>query len=84
MKDQCIRMNKKQKVRIKLQQTSIDIFSSQTLKELTDCLCYFIQIKMAMHKGIKVEGIIYQKMLSRITMSSSVEKTSIINQWILI
>ena len=30
-KDQCIGMNIKQKVKIKIQQISIDIFSSQTL-----------------------------------------------------
>ena len=59
---------------------SIDIFSSQTLKELTDCFCCFIQIKMTTQKGVNTEGIVYQKVLSRIIMSSSVEKASITNQ----
>ena len=38
LKDQCIGMNMKEKVRIKTQQTSIDIYLNQTLKELTYCL----------------------------------------------
>ena len=33
-KDQCIKINVKQKVRITTRQTSIDIFSNQTLQEL--------------------------------------------------
>ena len=37
LKHRCIGMNIKQKVRIKLRQMSIDIFSNQTLQELTDC-----------------------------------------------
>ena len=42
LKGQCIRMNVKQKVRTKIQQTSLDIFLNQTLEELTDCLFWFI------------------------------------------
>ena len=38
MKDQCIRINNKQKVRIKIQQMNINVFSNQTLLQLTDCL----------------------------------------------
>ena len=33
LKDQCIRMNIKQKVRIKIQQASIDIFLNEALQE---------------------------------------------------
>ena len=36
LKDQCIGMNIKQKMRIELQQTSIDIFWTQTLHEIAD------------------------------------------------
>ena len=43
LKDQCIWMNIKQNVRIKIWQNTIDIFSNQTLQELTDCLFWFIQ-----------------------------------------
>ena len=42
LKDQCIGMNIKQKVRMKMQQISIDIFWNQTSQELTDCLFWFI------------------------------------------
>ena len=52
LKDQFIRMNIKQKVRIKMQQTSIDNFLNQTLQELTDCLFWFIQIKMTVLKDL--------------------------------
>ena len=34
----CIEMNIKQKVKIKVRQTSTDILLNQTLWELTDCL----------------------------------------------
>ena len=37
MKDQCIGMNIKQKVRIKIRQINIDIFLNRTLSVLTDC-----------------------------------------------
>ena len=74
MKDQCIGINIKQKVRIKKRQTSIDIFLNQTLQELTDCLFKLIQIKMTMQKGIKPEGIIYPKVSLRIMASSPTEK----------
>ena len=45
-------MNIKQKVKCKMQQTSIDIFSNQTLWEFTNCLCEFIQITMTILKSI--------------------------------
>ena len=38
LKDQFIEINIKQKVKIKIQQMSIDIFSNQILLELIDCL----------------------------------------------
>ena len=45
-----------------------------------DCLFRPIQIKMTMLKGIKAAGIIYQKVLLRIIMSSSLKRTFMINQ----
>ena len=50
LKDQCIGMNTKQKVRIKIRQRSVDILSNQALWKLTDCLFWSIQIKMTMLK----------------------------------
>ena len=38
LKDQCVATNIKQKVRTKVRQMSVDIFSNQTLQVLTDCL----------------------------------------------
>ena len=46
LKDQCIGVNAKQKVKIKIQQMSIDIFFNQTPQVLTGCLFWFIQIKV--------------------------------------
>ena len=62
---------------------SIDIFLNQTLQELADCLFLFIQMQI-MQKGIKLEGIIYQKVLLKIIMSSSTERTVTAKQLILI
>ena len=59
LKDYCIEMNIKQKVRIKIQQMSINIFLNQTLQELANYLFWLIQIKMAFEKGIKPEYIVY-------------------------
>ena len=42
-----------------------------------------MQTKMIMQKGIKAEGIIYQKLVIRTIMSSSMEKTFMTSQWIL-
>ena len=42
-----------------------------------------MQTKMIMQKDIKAEGIIYQKLLIRTIMSSSMEKTFMTSQWIL-
>ena len=61
LKDQFIGMNIKQKVRIKLHQINLDIFSNQTLLESIVYLFQFIQIKMTILKDLKLEDIIYQK-----------------------
>ena len=53
---------------------SKDIFWNQTLLELIDCLFYFIQMKMAILKDLKLEDITYQKALLIIIKSSSIEK----------
>ena len=82
LKDQFIGMSIKQKVRIKIQQMNIDIFSNQTLLQSIDYLFYFIQIKPTMLKDLKLENIIYRKVYSKIIMSSSMEKTFMINQLI--
>ena len=82
LKDQCIGMNIKQKMRIKSQQTTIDIFGIQNL--LKNSLFWLIQIKMKMLKGTKSEGVICKKVLSRIITSSSVERTFMTNQLTLI
>ena len=62
---------------------SINIFSNQTLQVLTDCLFWFIQTRMIIQKGIKLRDITYQKVLIRIIMSSSVERTFMTNLLIL-
>ena len=46
LKDQFTGMNIKQKVRIKMRQMNINIFSNQILLESTDYLFLFIQIKI--------------------------------------
>ena len=61
LKDQFIRMNIKQKVRIKIRQMNIAIFSNQFLLESIDYLFSFIQTKMTILNYLKLEGIIYQK-----------------------
>ena len=68
------RINIKQKVRRRIQQMNIDIFSNLTL--------LFIHAKMAMVKGVNLESMICQKVLSRIK-SSSMEITFITNHLIL-
>ena len=86
MKDKFIRMNIKQKVGIKLRQTSIDIFSNQILLELNYCLFWFIQTKMTMlkKKKLKLKDITYQKELSKTIKSLSMEKPFMTNQLIVI
>ena len=61
LKDQFIRMNIKQKVRIKIRQMNIGIFSNQFLLKSIDYLFWFIQTKMTILKYLKLEDIIYQK-----------------------
>ena len=61
LKDQFIRMNIKQKVRIKIRKINIDIFSNLFLLELTDYFSQFIKIKMPILKDLKLPDIIYQK-----------------------
>ena len=72
LKDQFIGINTKQKVIIKMQKMSIE-FSIQTLKELIDCLCWFIQTKMIVLKELMPKSIIYQKVLSGTITSSVME-----------
>ena len=55
---------------------SIDIFSNDTLQELTDCLFQFIQTTLVILKSIKPECIIYQKLLSRIITLLSIIKNN--------
>ena len=59
LKDQFIGVNIKQKVRIKIQQTNLDIFSNQTLLELIDLFFQLIQMKMPLLKDLKLKDIIY-------------------------
>ena len=61
LKDQFIRMNIKQKVRIKIRKINIDIFSNLFLLELIDYFSQFIKIKMPILKDLKLPDIIYQK-----------------------
>ena len=43
LKGQCIEMNRKQKMKIKIRQMSIDILLNENSQVLTDCLFQFIQ-----------------------------------------
>ena len=52
LKDQFIGMNIKQKMRIKMRQTNVDIFPNQILLELINYLLQFIQINMAILKDL--------------------------------
>ena len=52
-----------------------NISSYQILLKLTDCLFYFIQIKVIMLKDLNLKDITDQKILSRITTLSSMEKS---------
>ena len=58
---------------------NIDIFSNKILFELIDYLLWFIQIKIAILKDLKLEGITYQKELLVIITSSSMKNTFTIN-----
>ena len=52
LNDWCIGLNIKQKVRVKVQQTSTEILLNQILSELIDCLLWFIQTKMVLLKDL--------------------------------
>ena len=52
-----------------------NISSYQILLKLTDCLFYFIKIKVIMLKDLNLKDITDQKILSRITTLSSMEKS---------
>ena len=71
-------------MRITVQQTSTDILLNEALKELTDCLPLFIQTKVVVLKDLMAKNIIYQKVLSKIIMSLSKERTVTSNAFILI
>ena len=61
-------------MRKKTEQMNIYIFSNETLKELTDCLFWFIQIMEILRKGVVPLVIIYQKVLLRIITSSPIKQ----------
>ena len=67
-----------------MQQMSKDISSKQILLELIYHFFYLIQIKMHILKDLKLEDVIYQKAKSNIITSSSVEKTFMTKELILI
>ena len=66
-------------MRIKIWQIDIDIFSNQTLLESKLFILAYTNEDIA-SKNLKLKGIIYQKELLVIIMSSSMEKTFFINQ----
>ena len=61
-------------MRNKTEQMNIYIFSNETLKELTDCLFWFIKIMEILRKGVVPIVIIYQKVLLRIITSSPIKQ----------
>ena len=77
-------MKIKQKVIIKIRQTNLNTVSNQIFLESIDHLFQFIETKMLPLKDLKLKGITYQNKLLIIITSSSLEKTFIINQLILI
>ena len=77
-------MKIKQKVIIKIRQTNLNTVSNQIFLEAIDHLFQFIETKMLLLKDLKLKGITYQNKLLIIITSSSLEKTFIINQLILI
>ena len=56
MKNQFVGMNIKQKMRLKIQQINIDVYSNQILLKSIDCLFYIIQIEMSMFKDLMLEN----------------------------
>ena len=80
-------MNIKQTVIIKMQQRNLDFFLNQVLLGSIDVLMLkfsLTQIKILLLKDIKLEGITHQKELLIIITLSSMKKTFMINQLILI
>ena len=80
-------MNIKQTVIIKMQQRNLDFFLNQVLLGSIDVLILkfsLTQIKILLLKDIKLEGITHQKELLIIITLSSMKKTFMINQLILI
>ena len=61
-------------MRKKTQQMNTDIFSNETLKEVTDCLFWFLQIIEILQKGVVPLVIIYQKVLLKIITSSPIKQ----------
>ena len=55
-----------------MRQKNIDILSDQTLLELTDCL-FFFPIRRTTLTDLNLKGITYQKPLSKILTSLSIE-----------
>ena len=53
---------------------NIYIFSNETLKQLTNCLFWFIQIMEILQKGVVSLVIIYQKVFLRIITSSPIKQ----------
>ena len=77
----------KQTVIIKMQQRNLDFFLNQVLLGSIDVLMLkfsLTQIKILLLKDIKLEGITHQKELLIIITLSSMKKTFMINQLILI
>ena len=87
LKDQIIGMYIKQTVIIKIQQRNLAFFLNQVSLGSIDVLMLkflLTQIKILLLKDIKLEGITQQKELLIITTLSSMKKTFMINQLILI
>ena len=74
----------KQKVMIKIRQTNLNTVSNQIFLESIDHFLQFIETKILLLKDLKLKGITYQNKLLISITSSSLEKTFIINQLILI
>ena len=84
LKGPFVGMKIKQKVIIKIRQTNLNTVSNQIFLESIDHLLQFIETKILLLKDLKLKGITYQNKLLISITSSSLEKTFIINQLILI
>ena len=56
-----------------MRQKNIDILSDQTLLDLADCLFQFVPIKRTTLIDLNLKGVTYQKPLSKILTSFSIE-----------